>query len=188
MKQWHALYVLLCSYGSALVNLFFFGDLDRMFRFDRRLQFAAYRIYPRNRVSLLDIKLIVPRAWKVPPEEIRWNCPVVWKVARLRRPAELLGNAGGGTPMMVWRLVVVADMPLTLTWIGSFGIKLPSDSHTFKWTWCLSCCLHDRVRSLTHWVRDKMDAISQTTFWSAFSWMKVFEFRLKFHWSLFLRI
>ena len=41
---------------------------------------------------------------------------------------------------------------------------------------------------LTHWCRGKMDAISQTTFWSAFSWMKMFEFRLKFHWSLFLRV
>ena len=35
---------------------------------------------------------------------------------------------------------------------------------------------------LTHWGRDKMDAISQTPFSSAFSWMKIFEFRLKFHW------
>ena len=32
--------------------------------------------------------------------------------------------------------------------------------------------------SLTHWGRDKMDAISQTTFSSAFSWMKMFEFRI----------
>ena len=32
---------------------------------------------------------------------------------------------------------------------------------------------------LTHWGRDKMDAIS---------WMKMFEYRLKFHWSLFLRV
>ena len=39
-----------------------------------------------------------------------------------------------------------------------------------------------------HWGRDKMDAISQTTFLSAFSWMKMFEFRSKFHWSLFLRV
>ena len=30
-----------------------------------------------------------------------------------------------------------------------------------------------------------MDAISQTTFSNAFSWIKMFEFRLKFHWSLF---
>ena len=41
--------------------------------------------------------------------------------------------------------------------------------------------------TLTHWGRDKMDAISQMTFTNAFFWMKMFEFRLKFHWSLFLR-
>ena len=39
---------------------------------------------------------------------------------------------------------------------------------------------------LTHWGRDEMDAISQTTHSNAFSWMKMFEFRLKFHWNLFL--
>ena len=32
----------------------------------------------------------------------------------------------------------------------------------------------------------QMDAISQTTFSNAFSWMKMFEFRLKFHWVKFL--
>ena len=41
-------------------------------------------------------------------------------------------------------------------------------------------------QSLTHWGRDKMDAILQTTFSNAFSSMKMFEFQLKFHWSLFL--
>ena len=41
---------------------------------------------------------------------------------------------------------------------------------------------------LTHWGRDKMDAIFQTTFSNAFSWMKMFEYRLKFHWSLFLMV
>ena len=33
-----------------------------------------------------------------------------------------------------------------------------------------------------------MAAMSQTTFSNAFSWMKMYEFRLKFHWSLFLRV
>ena len=42
--------------------------------------------------------------------------------------------------------------------------------------------------SLTHWGRDKMDAISQTTFSSAFYWMKMYEFRLRFHWILFPRV
>ena len=41
---------------------------------------------------------------------------------------------------------------------------------------------------LTHWGRNKMDAISQTTFSSTFSWIKMLEFRLKFHWRLFLRV
>ena len=40
----------------------------------------------------------------------------------------------------------------------------------------------------THWGRDIMAAIFQTTFSNGFSWMKMFEFRLKFHWSLFLRV
>ena len=40
---------------------------------------------------------------------------------------------------------------------------------------------------LTHWGRDKkMAAIFQTTFSNAFSWMKMCEFCLRFHWSLFL--
>ena len=41
---------------------------------------------------------------------------------------------------------------------------------------------------LTHWGRDKMDAISQTTLSNAISWKKMLEFRLRFHWSLFLRV
>ena len=41
---------------------------------------------------------------------------------------------------------------------------------------------------LTHWGWDKKDAILQTTFSNAISWMKLFEFRLKFHRSLFLKV
>ena len=33
-----------------------------------------------------------------------------------------------------------------------------------------------------------MDAFSQTTFSNDFSWMKMYAYRLKFHWSLFLRV
>ena len=33
---------------------------------------------------------------------------------------------------------------------------------------------------LTHWGRDKMTTISQTTYSNAFSWKKMYEFRLKF--------
>ena len=38
---------------------------------------------------------------------------------------------------------------------------------------------------LTHWGRDKMAAIFQTTFTNAFSWMEMYNLRLSFHWSLF---
>ena len=52
-------------------------------------------------------------------------------------------------------------------------------------------CVHDENAycstphsPLTHWGRDKMAAISQKTSCNAFSWMTVYEFRLRFHWSL----
>ena len=41
---------------------------------------------------------------------------------------------------------------------------------------------------VTHWGWDKMAAISQTIFLNVFSLMKMLEFRLKFHWSLILRV
>ena len=41
---------------------------------------------------------------------------------------------------------------------------------------------------LTHWGRDKMAVVSQTTSSNAFSGMKILEFRLRCHWSLFLRV
>ena len=40
---------------------------------------------------------------------------------------------------------------------------------------------------LTHWGPGKIAAISQTTVSNAFNWMKMYEFRLRFHWDLFLR-
>ena len=40
---------------------------------------------------------------------------------------------------------------------------------------------------LTHWGRDKMAAIFQTTFSNAFSWIKMYELRLRFHPILFQR-
>ena len=44
------------------------------------------------------------------------------------------------------------------------------------------------LRDLTHWDRDKITTIFQTTFSNVFSWIKMYEFRLRFHWSLFLRV
>ena len=41
--------------------------------------------------------------------------------------------------------------------------------------------------ALRHWGRDIMATIFQTIFSHAFSWMKMYKFRLRFHWSLSLR-
>ena len=52
----------------------------------------------------------------------------------------------------------------------------------------LSISVHYKPILLTHWGRNKMEVISQTTFLNAFSRMKMLEYRLKFHWSLFLGV
>ena len=40
----------------------------------------------------------------------------------------------------------------------------------------------------TYWGQDRMDTIFQTICSNAFSWMKMYEFELKFHWNLFLGV
>ena len=58
---------------------------------------------------------------------------------------------------------------------------------SMKWVIIDDLRFIDVQTSLSDWSRDKMVAISQTTFPNAFPWMKMHEFRLRFHWSLFLR-
>ena len=53
---------------------------------------------------------------------------------------------------------------------------------------CLSFCLPLCNLLFTHLPLDKMAAVSQTIFSDAFSWMKSFEFWIKFHWNLFLMV
>ena len=62
--------------------------------------------------------------------------------------------------------------------------------HNLKdWPWChVTQVRQSTGDGLTHWGRDKMDAIFQTTFSNGFSWMKMYELRLTFHWSLFLGV
>ena len=55
---------------------------------------------------------------------------------------------------------------------------------SWQWSWQWATVVGLNINILRP---RQMDAISQTTFSSAFSQMKMFEFRLKFHWSLFLR-
>ena len=47
----------------------------------------------------------------------------------------------------------------------------------------------DQVKvQLTPWGRDKMTAIFQMTFSNVCSWMKTFEFQMKFHWNVLHRL
>ena len=85
-------------------------------------------------------------------------------------PVITLSNITQGIPYNISGLVVEQKSYIEIT-LGCYILASPS-----------------KLESLTHWGRDKMDAISQTTFSKAFSWMKMFEFGLKFHWSLFPRV
>ena len=58
---------------------------------------------------------------------------------------------------------------------------------SFNTLWYQKCDnLHLEI--LNHLPLDKLAAISQTTFSNAFSWMKIFEFQIKFHWNTFLGV
>ena len=69
--------------------------------------------------------------------------------------------------LMIWPWI--GDILLTCT-----NIQLLTKTYDAIW-WHLSVS--------THWGRDKMAANFQTTFANRFSWMKMYEFLSKFHWS-----
>ena len=66
-----------------------------------------------------------------------------------------------------------------------YGLTILSEH--FYWNFIQLCC-EGFYQVLTHWSRDKITAIFQTTFSNAFSWMKMYECWLWFHWSLFLGV
>ena len=68
----------------------------------------------------------------------------------------------------------------SLYWIRAQGIIVLTQ---FVWYIPVST-----PRPSSHWGRDKMAIISQTIFSNAFPWMKMYQFWLQFHWSLFLRV
>ena len=70
--------------------------------------------------------------------------------------------------------------------IGLWAFELPgSEMRLPKWLYCSGRNVN---YNLTHWGREEMEAIKQTTLSSAFFWKNMFKFRQKFHWSLFLRV
>ena len=117
--------------------------------------------------------------------------------------SELLALCGGN-PLVIsvflsqrpmrWIFHVFCDLHLNKwlskqsrwRWLAVPSSSLWRPSNDTQWSWRSNKDGHWTL--LTHWGRDKMDAISQTAFSNAFSWMKMFEYRLKFHWNLFLRV
>ena len=109
-----------------------------------------------------------------------------------------------GSPCVKWGCMGVCFLcshiyHYKLKWIVDFEYKfwhsfiLKLHCPPIEWNHPTSMAVLPHIRwksmsNLTHWGRDKMDAISQKTFSSAFSWMTMLDFRLKFHWSLFLRV
>ena len=69
--------------------------------------------------------------------------------------------------------MVTYDIPISNMAVQLYVI------HTVQLTRVRNCLTI--TSALTHWGRDKMAAISQTTYSNAFSWMKLYEFRLRFH-------
>ena len=79
-------------------------------------------------------------------------------------------------------VLVICNQPQSQAIAKQF---IDTNMHSDAFINCSSTVTQVQLDTLTHWGRDKIDAISQTTFLISFSWMKIFEFRLKFHWSLF---
>ena len=77
---------------------------------------------------------------------------------------------------------------LHVTMLASDGVMLEQLAEKCPSNPSYAELFDNTVKSLTHWGRDKMDTILQPTFSNAFSWIKTYKFRLRFHWSLFLRV
>ena len=70
-------------------------------------------------------------------------------------------------------------------WLVFSSLKGPVMRKGFP---CPDVILSIMACPLTHWGRGKMAANFLTTFSNAFSWMRIYELRLIFHWALFLRV
>ena len=93
---------------------------------------------------------------------------------------------------VVWAMSI-AIRHLWGVWMQSWSRRLGTTCKGLHehWNRCCHKYLHERLWLACYLhtgTRDKTVAIFQTTFSNAFSWMKMYEFQLRFHWSLFLRV
>ena len=78
-----------------------------------------------------------------------------------------------GQPTLLSGRVMELDQDCLRLWIGIYSV--PSHCPNQYQIYC-------QQDSVTHWGRDEIDSVLQTTFSNTFSWMKMYEFRLEFHW------
>ena len=136
------------------------------------------------------------RFWSFHSEKCTWKC----------RLPEWRPCCPGGNKLIISKIIcsfvviiasvqgllpsgIIAFQPQFFVLRPSLRILGPSGCHRYRYVLCYFHFpkLHDRCSVLTHWGRDKMDAISQTTFSNEFL-IKMFKFPLKLHWSLFTRV
>ena len=125
------------------------------------------------RKGLIPYMLIfVPWTWLSLPFTItrQWNSAGLWKFSWWKKKICI--------PHIVSTMASDAQL-----------LVLPGHQQPWYWHHYLRIFQHQQwMAGLTHWGRDKMAAFSQTTFSNAFSSIKMFELRIKFHWSLFLMV
>ena len=90
--------------------------------------------------------------------------------------------------LFIWayscQLIYVIYLPIYFR-VTSLAPSLKNTSTALKQS---NDCLSAIDVWLTHWGRNKMAAIFQTTFLSISSSMKIYKFWLRFHWNLFPRV
>ena len=77
---------------------------------------------------------------------------------------------------------------LTLSWDKNWDSHSPMNGYPSFYPRIAFIAPSPGLQILTHSGRDKMATIFQTTFPNTFSWMKMYQLQLIFHWSLFPRV
>ena len=104
--------------------------------------------------------------------------------AYLTTPSSLIEAAWRKYPSVNWPLLVQIMVSRQIGGNHKQTLYIFIEENTFaKWRQ-----FRFGLIVLTNWGRGKVVAFLQTTFSNAFSWMKMHEFRLIFHWSMFLRV
>ena len=126
----------------------------------------------------------------------RHKAVIFLQITLNRHPTDRPWGRGMGCMLWVWILtyILLLSLQCRIQYHDKIDrvITALDSSRNHAHHWYLeneAICIHNEHKDvLTHWGRDKMAAIFQTTISTPFSWMKKFELRLKFHWNLFLRV